>query len=302
MANFDTVLQAQDRRPLVERIQDPATWDELFAPIERAPSDAVPLDPALVQQCHDTLRHQGHFVAPIELPVGPARAAVDAVEAAGFPAVFAFLSDAVWDVCAGAGLVGLIDGLLGPGARLQPGLWSKRVTHGDRGWEPHVDIQGPPVRAPDGMPAQITLWLSLTDVTLDNGCMYIVPEDVAPDMVRDFGRSDTLALEAVEQVLHNARALPAPAGSVLAWSTSTLHWGARHRATHGPDRMSLGLELRHPQAPPEVCSEPSWAIGHRPDFATRLRAVGHSLQWYGSNSAREPGLRPFVFLGRLLSR
>src|SRR5260221_11335775 len=82
-----------------------------------------------------------------------------------------------------------------------------------------------------------------------------------------------------------AHAVPAAAGSVLAWNDTTIHWGGRCVEPTTP-RISLAFSLA--SRPPDAASVPEcWggftdARGAAPPFEDRLRSVGTALRRYWS--------------------
>ena len=97
---------------------------------------------------------------------------------------------------------------------------------------------------------RLSIWVPLTDATLTNGCMYVVPrgEDVKGAMAR-FNTSETTYADTVT-LLQHARALPAPAGSVLGWGFDVLHWGSLSRNASAP-RVSVAYEWLGPDGDPD---------------------------------------------------
>lgn len=102
-------------------------------------------------------------------------------------------------------------------------------------------------------PAVMTVWIPLNDVTTENGCMYVVPREFDVDFSRrDAGDQHVHMNPAVEVrrgvsskihfPLHGARALPVPAGSLVAWYGNTIHWGSScSKYAKDPPRKSIAL-------------------------------------------------------------
>src|SRR5438093_1083574 len=75
---------------------------------------------------------------------------------------------------------------------------------------------------------RLTTWVPLTDATLSNGCMYVVPKSTderVQQAVENYS-SRKMSMGDVQRLLQHARALPARAGSVLCWGFGLLHWGS----------------------------------------------------------------------------
>lgn len=199
-----------------------------------------------------------------------ARLAVDIARDQGLPPLFAFVYDAPWT--AFAQLAPIIAPILGEDFRALPDFWCwYLVPNADaRGWLPHRDRPGT-VRA-DGTPNTLTVWLALTDATVDNGCIYVLPKAFDPR----YGTSAAPVI-GIEDV-QNIRALPAAAGTALGWDQQLWHWGARStRHAQGP-RVSIACEFQradvHPYNVPllDVCAPPP--------FEERLRLIGKQLRQY----------------------
>lgn len=247
----------------------------------------------------------GFFVAPA-LVEGPllARAlhAIDVVERAGWPAVFAFVYDALWLSLRAPALRGTLHGLLGDGARQLPGVWVHRVSpvEGARGWGPHVDVPGPARRMPDGAPSRLTAWLALTDATLDNGCLYVVPAPFSRGLAERFHELERADMNEVIRMLHGVRALPVAAGSLIGWRLDVLHWGGVSTGEASAPRVALSFELAHEDARPTLAEEPSFSLDELPSFEDRLRVIGRGLLAYGKAEDREPYAHRFVAVGEEL--
>jgi hypothetical protein len=98
-------------------------------------------------------------------------------------------------------------------------------------------------------PAILKVWMHLNDATLNNGCMCVVPREFDTDFARTDNHHAHMnpATEVraglsskIHFPLHGVRALPAPAGSLIAWHGNTIHWGPlacvmqKHRANRSP--------------------------------------------------------------------
>lgn len=167
----------------------------------------------------EQFRAEGWFQTDPVLDVSSLRAAVESLAAAKLLPVFAFVYDEFWEVHRGAAVSALLSALLGPGYSQKPYVWIQIVDRASSssGWPPHVD-RDPPTE-------DISLWIPLTDATLDNGCMYLMPSYASRDD------------------LQSIRALPAGAGSVLGWRQDLLHWGSYSSVRATEPRISIALEF-----------------------------------------------------------
>lgn len=204
---------------------------------------------------------EGYFIARATLApalVAACRTAVERAAHDGLSTVAVFADDATWEL--ERQLVAYADAALGAEARLRPAMWAWHLApDAPRGWKPHRDR--PAIeRDPRGAPRSITLWVALTDATPDSGCMYVVPAPLDVQYANPNASDEVLSLQCV-------RALPAPAGSVLGWSSALLHWGGIARAGT-PGRTSLSFEYQTVDVP-----TPSYPRGWSPSPAERAALV-----------------------------
>lgn len=256
----------------------------------------------------ELLRRDGFVVRP---PLVPAQdmahlaAVMERLESAGWPPVFCFMNDAVWDFVA-AQVWPVVRALLGVDCVLDSGsafAWSLKATgkstfprdgefrswqnavssinttvpkekeqEGHRGFGssfglPHRDysaadslyregeeeVKGCPKAAASDHPAILNVWIPLNDATVDNGCMYVVPKEFDVDFARTDNHHAHMnpATEVqrgksskIQFPLHGVRALPAPAGSLIAWYGNTIHWGSSCSRYAKEPRKSIALTFR----------------------------------------------------------
>ena len=97
---------------------------------------------------------------------------------------------------------------------------------------PHRDFSFDEAHFPDGAPRVCNVWMPLTDATVDNGCLWVVPREFDPMYDQpahyDHARPATPAFEKGVTKLRfpiaAARPLPCAAGSAIAWH-NVIHWG-----------------------------------------------------------------------------
>jgi len=222
------------------------------------------------------------------------RRCVDAVRAAGWPPVFAFVYEDFWRVVRAPWLRRFLTAVLGAGYRENVRVWCYRIVpeRGCAGWPPHVDGQVAAGRA--------TVWIPLTDATLENGCIYLVPQDLVPPSIGSFATRGEFRHAEVVALLQRSRAVPARAGSVLAWNHGVIHWGATCGRPDEP-RVSVAYEFIAAGVEPNPQELPLLDAGPRiPPLATRLRAIATAILAY---DRFEPGLVRYRALAqRLLER
>lgn len=115
---------------------------------------------------------------------------------------------------------------------------------------PHRDYSAADSLYCDDEPAVLTVWIPLNDATNNNGCIYVVPREFDTDFSRTDGHHAHMnpAAEVQRGVsskihfpLHGVRALPAPAGSLIAWYGNTIHWGSSCSKYAKDPRKSIAL-------------------------------------------------------------
>ena len=108
----------------------------------------------------------------------------------------------------------------------------------------------------------LTVWIPVSDVRPDNGCMYVVPKEF--DEYRD--RDDVQEHMLVQQSgwlqgksflsfpLAAVRALaPACAATAMGWAGNTIHWGAQcHRPSADCPRASIAWVFKRADAPHQL--------------------------------------------------
>jgi hypothetical protein len=226
----------------------------------------------------EQLREDGYFQLPTVVPADTlARLnwAIDAVKADGWPAVFAWVYDPLWTCARAPAIVRVVESRLGVGCAQLPHVFVHIVPSaaGASGFSPHFDgfVQG-----------RLSVWLALTDATLENGCMHLVPTHALPVPFRASTLStvDTVSVEDAFRALQATRALPARAGSALGWGFDVLHWGGPC-VTPGVARRALSMEFLPVDDPPGVDDTPLIALdGPLPAFVHRLRMIAAAIRTY----------------------
>jgi len=214
---------------------------------------------------------------------------VRSVHDSGWPAVWAFVYDDFWSLAWEPPLGTVAEAALGRGAFLMPHLALHYVAaRGEaRGWHPHVDGRARRNR--------LTTWIPLTDATLSNGCMYVVPRtsDESVQHAVEHYSNRKMSLRDVQRLLQHARALPASAGSVLCWDFGVLHWGSVNEGSAVP-RISVAFEWIAETEKPRENEQPLLSIEHdRPSLEERLKLIAYAIRTY---EGFDPALAPFTEL------
>ena len=222
--------------------------------------------------------------------------------AAGWPPVCVFVSDLAWSVadrlwsCAEA-ILGADEGVvLEPSLaafKLEPlqDLSGKRYIGNNFG-QPHRDytheeVFGSETSQASTGPKIISIWLPLVDITLENGCMYVVPR--AGDGSGGRGEDE---VEIPSFDMKTVRALaPAKAGTLFAWAGNTVHWGAScAKQDEKTPRLSLAFVFRNKNTVCDLQGKPLTRDEFQEGLTMerRLELIRHSLScfehWYGDIS------------------
>jgi hypothetical protein len=229
--------------------------------------------PGLMEQ----LRFEGYVNTPGVIPeklILAMRNCVAHLHARSIPLPFAFVYDEAWQIF--QGIAAFMEAALGNGYRALPDFWVWHVlpTESAHGWGPHRDRVQPTLDR-NNAPHSLTVWVPFTDATPLNGCIYMLPAHLD-----DRFKSRTWDGEGNNHVTapQNIRALPATAGSVLAWNQAVLHWGGRaSRLATGP-RSSAAFEFQRGDKAP--FNRPLLDPKRTPPFAQRLGLVGKQVLQY----------------------
>jgi len=170
----------------------------------------------------------------------------------------------------------VLEAVLGRGFLQIAHVWAHVVqpVAGATGWAPHVDGD------PGG---RMTVWMGLTESTLDNGCMHVVPRTasaVSPDLTERFRLKDTTFTRwEVASLLHATHALEAAPGDALGWGFDVIHWGGYARR-HGSERRGLSFEYMAADQQPGGFDASLIPMDVLPPFDKRVRIVAKSVVAY----------------------
>ena len=267
----------------LKKALSPAYWEELNPSLsvgrDVAPDavETTAIDSQRQNELLNKFNQQGYFqIEPLlsESLVKSMRECVALLKREGWPPVFAFIYDQFWLVWRIPSLVRLLSAILGPGYQQTFQVWSHYIParSGAAGWPPHLDGYQEPDR--------LTVWIPLSDATLDNGCIYLIPKHFFPSKIVETKNTNWSDLEVL---LQGSRALPAKAGSILCWDYGVMHWGSIcDRPAH--PRVSIAVTLVGKQVATlrKLRTGKPTIDGHAnlPNFAQRLEAIGTSIQTY----------------------
>lgn len=252
-------------------------------------------DAPTLNKVENDLTSRGYFLVEGAMAgsiIGPMLGCVEAVRKAGWPPVFAYIYDQLWLVWRLAPVAQLLNATLGPSYRWIPHGWCHYVhpVTGASGWPPHVD---------GNLSNRMSIWIPLTDATLDNGCIYVVPGNLNTAGIGERRPLKTASNLQMRELLQRGRALPARAGSVLGWHFRILHWGSVCHAAGDP-RVSLVMEFIGAGERALDSELPLYDPRNGlPSLSQRLYAIGRAILQYKRFELR---MRRYVDLARGLMR
>jgi hypothetical protein len=276
-------LSAEEMQKRFEEALDLGHWRRLapFASIDGAQGDAG--EPARISQEDSAAeRHRldrdGYFrLHGVFDPVRIARMRriAEAVRADGWPVAFAFVFDDFWTIARSPPIAHFLERTVGAAYLQNTVVWAHWVSgvRGVAGWSPHDDYRG-------GGETFLSLWIPLSDATVDNGCMFLLPAAASREVTTAVDEQRDLPPRTFRRLLQEVIALPAPAGSMIGWRGELLHWGGVNAGGVEP-RLSLALEFRSRGA--RASSFESPLIDPRaplPPFRLRLFAIVKALREY----------------------
>ena len=233
------------------------------------------------------LEKHGYFQMPAFIAPSVVIQMCDSIEtlrSMGWPAIFSFVYDEFWATLRTSSIVRFLSRKLGAGYSQTAAIWTYYVDPGTRssGWGPHVDSRNDEER--------LTVWIPLTDATVANGCIYVIPQDRVPSRLpASYFDWTSVSRQDLEFLLHSTTPLPAALGSVLGWNNSVIHWGGRTSDVRARPRISIAGEFLPEGATPRSWEQPVFDR-HIPEFPLRMRVIGQAILDY---EKFEPMLRKY---------
>ncbi|MFN4014191.1 MAG: phytanoyl-CoA dioxygenase family protein [Reyranella sp.] len=274
-------LSPEDTERRVDQAFDIDRWRRLapFASIE-GDVDAGPTRILDADAERETRRldNEGYFRLPQVFDrahIARMRRIVEAVRADGWPVAFAFVFDEFWSIARSPQVAFFLEAAVGEGYMQNTVVWAHWVAgeRGVAGWSPHDDYR-------EGGDAFLSTWIPLSDATVENGCMFLLPAGISRE-ISDANDSDRpLPPRVVRAALQDVIALPVTAGAMIGWRGNILHWGGANAGGTEP-RVSLALEFRSRDARTSRFERP--LIDPRaplPCFRLRLFAITKALREY----------------------
>ena len=246
-----------------------ATELGIGGPARTAPSPAAPLSQADLAERRWLVRDGMGGLSQVLSPKGCGAwvRGIRALRGQALPATFLYAFDEPWAL--GELLCERISAITGHTYALIEDAWAWEIPPGEGGWPPHRGIRHE--RLDREAPEVINVWVALSDVAADRGCMHAIPLDEDPHY--------PAALDRVDAPLSAVRALPVAAGTALFWNANLLHWGGRCAARAEGPRVSCSFTLRRADATgrfPELVTLARRDLSHRMDLIARMVLVyGH---------------------------
>ncbi|WP_341529431.1 phytanoyl-CoA dioxygenase family protein [Nostoc sp. UHCC 0302] len=254
------------------------------------------IEPIYLDEYALQLKEEGYFQTPPVIPPTTTQQMIQCIEKvkkAGFPPIFALVYDIFYEGFAYFDSV--LTRILGSGYKLIPNFWIYYIETLDtgKGFEPHRDTEYSNTIGSDGMPNVLTLWISITEATPLNSCMYLVPANRDPEYtnaIHDLNTGGT------QFALEDIRALPTPPGALLSWNQYIFHWGSRSSKRAKFPRVSYAVYCQRGDIAP--VDDVLLDIPSVLDFETRLaiacRAIYHYSPVSLQQSSQEEELLEFV--------
>ncbi len=282
----------------LELARDAEYWRGLAPDLhigQSPPPSELPVDAATIDATAQHFHRERYFQTPPLLgaaALGSLNRSIDIVVAAGWPAAFALVYDGLWHCARLQGIRHVLESRLSADYLQIPHTWIHIVpaVSSAAGWTPHFD---------GFSTARVSVWMALTDATVDNGCIHIVPPDALPPSFNTTDVDTTIVLSDALQAMHGTRALPVPAGAVLGWDFNVFHWGGR-AVNPRSARRAISMEFLAVGHTPEADEVPLLDLGPTlPSFAKRLKVIAMALETYAK---REPIALPFRALADRLTK
>jgi hypothetical protein len=270
------------RKLLLDQASDPEYWKQLNPKLnisQRSNNVALEnlqLEQGLILQAKERLRTEGYFslddlfdkVLMDELAAG-----VKKVWETGWPTPFVVVYDEYWKLF--RALAPLFNAILGSGYKQVPNFWCWYIDNKDssKGWGLHRDRPSVNTVREDGQVSSLTVWIPLTDATVLNGCIYLLPAHLDPNFPHRLESFDLPDLASL-------RALPASRGSVLAWSEAILHMGSRSSDRASNPRVSISYTFQRGDLGPY--ESPLFDPMMLPSFEERLGLISQNVVKYNN--------------------
>lgn len=267
-----------------------------------------------MQELQRDIVERGYFIGP-EAPAdakqlaGTVMKGMEALRRSGVPTFYIWMFDEPWRVM--LRLWRHAERILEGPVVLEPTFaayhlnYTAAAEHGNRynGTNfalPHRDYTFSDSFDSEGRPKVLTVWVPMSEVRSDNGCMYVVPREF--DVYHD--RDDVQEHMLVQHTgwlqgksflgfpLAAIRALaPASPATAMGWLGNTIHWGSQcHHASADCPRASIAWVFKRADAVHNLDVTPVDCAGVQALSLTRRRAlIESSMEFFKHWSTVEKG-------------
>lgn len=198
--------------------------------------------------------------------------------------VFSFVYDEYWLIF--AKLRDALAYILGSDYKIMPAFWAWCLlpSKDSIGFPPHRD-RGRSSLFQNGAAKSLTIWISLTEANLDNGCICLLPSNLDPNYNSE--RESEYSYET-----KNIKSQPCQPGTVLCWNQAILHWGGRSSESAKNPRISISLEFQRSDIPP--FNRPLLSNNSLPTFDLRIKLIALQILQYKHLYPLSPELEKFI--------
>ncbi len=285
-------------KELVDLLKQESYWKSLLPTFSITPTvfnnghNDFSYDETILNNAANNLNEEGYFKLDSVLPdslTSSLTQGIRTLTSSGILPVFSMVYDEYWHVL--RGLKTILSKTLGEDWVVLPDIWGWNVEkgHNNSGWTAHRDLNDHYVDD-NGHPGFLTLWITLTDATPLNSCIYILPthlDPFYPDHLREFpSKPENFANVSFE----NIRALPAKQGSVLCWDVNAVHWGSRSTKHAEDARISIAFYLKRGSK----ISDTTINFDNDFLFEERLKLIAENLFRYKKRNKYTPLLIEFA--------
>ena len=199
--------------------------------------------------------------------------AVDSLRKEGWHELFTCVYDEFWQVLRTPSTLQLLSKVLGENGYALPHAVVHYVhPETGAGWSPHVDFSDRDNR--------FTLWFSISDATVDNGCMYVIPGNkISDELLNKWITMQDINHKEAKILLQATHALPVAAGSILGWEGDIIHWGTLSSPGVQP-RVSLSVVYLKEGSEPMADELPLLSATELPDFGQRMVTIAKAINQY----------------------
>lgn len=273
-------IEVSRRQTLFQQACDPEYWKQLNPTLHisgegiNTSLEQLQLEGGAIERAMEHLRSEGHFVIDEVFDktiMDRLAAGVKEVWKAGWPEPFVVVYDEYWQLF--RSLEPLFSAILGASYKQVPNFWCWYVdnTNTSRGWGLHRDRPSINTILENGLPTTLTTWIPLSDATVLNGCIYVLPAHLDPNYPQHL---ESFALPDLQSL----RALPANKGSVLCWTEALLHMGSRSSNRASAPRVSISFTFQRADVYPY--ETPALNPFTLPTFEQRLGLIGQNVVNY----------------------